>query len=173
MVRKQIADWETAQHPVPQPRKSTRQTSSVQRAHSRRRKHNSHSNYNRLGHLGVKVAPFAIVGTLFVCLLAMIIINQYATLAVIHDEAVDIKREISTLQKEEAKLLAQYELSYDLQVIEQNLLTQGIMAKPQSGQIYTIELSRPDSAEYYQKSAFFSYVSESISEIFSTIGTYF
>ena len=54
------------------------------------------------------------------------------------------------MQDQETQLKAQYELSYDLQDIERQLLASGEMMKAQSWQIYTLELSEPDAVEYHQ-----------------------
>ena len=54
------------------------------------------------------------------------------------------------MQDQETQLKAQYELSYDLQDFERQLLASGEMMKAQSWQIYTLELSEPDAVEYHQ-----------------------
>lgn len=120
-----------------------------------------------------KIAPFAVVGMLSVCLLVILMLSQYANLVAVSDEAVDLRKNMETLKADEAKLLAQYELAYDLQAIEQDMLSSGEMVKPQSGQSYTIELTRPDSAQYYQHNSLGSSFISGAKEIFSVIGTYF
>lgn len=120
-----------------------------------------------------KIAPFAVVGMLAVCLLGMLLLTQYANLVAINDNAVDLRKSMETLKADEAKLLAQYELAYDLQAIEQDMLSSGEMVKPQSGQSYSIELTRPDSAQYYKDTNLASGFINGAKEIFSVIGTYF
>lgn len=120
-----------------------------------------------------KIAPFAVVGMLAVCLLAMLMLSQYASLVEVNDSAVGLKKDIEILKVEEAKLLTQYELAYDLQAIEQQILASGEMVKPQSTQVQMIELTEPDSVEYYQNAGFGSGITKGIGEIFSTIRTYF
>ena len=120
-----------------------------------------------------KIAPFAVIGMVAVCLMAMLMLNQYANLVEINDTAVDYKKQLEVLKTEEAKLLTQYELAYDLQAIEQDVLASGEMVKPQSSQSYMIQLTEPDTVEYYQAAGFGSGILSGVSEIFSMIGTYF
>lgn len=120
-----------------------------------------------------KIAPFAVIGMLSACLLVMLMLTQYANLVAINDEAVQLRKQVETLKADEAKLLAQYELAYDLQAIEQEMIRSGEMVKPQSGQSYTVELTRPDSAQYYKHASLGSSFINGVKEIFSVIGTYF
>ena len=48
--------------------------------------------------------------------------------------------------------MSQYELAYDLQEIEKQMIASGQMNKIQNWQTYTLELSEPDSVEYYHGS---------------------
>lgn len=118
------------------------------------------------------IAPFAVLGMVAVCLLVMLTLSQYAKLVEVNDTAVHLNKEIATMKQEEAKLLARYELAYDLQAIENEFLTSGEMVKPQSGQSYVIALTRPDSAQYYEYAGFASGFIGGVKEIFSAIGTY-
>jgi len=69
---------------------------------------------------------------------------------VVNDELVDLRSDLKALQEEETKLMAQYELAYDLQEIEKQMTESGQMNKVQAWQTYTLELSEPDSVEYFQ-----------------------
>ena len=120
-----------------------------------------------------KIAPTAVAGMVIACLMAIVMLNQYAALMVINDEAVTLKNELMLLQETEAKLLTQYELSYDLQAIEEQFLSTGQMMKPQSSQIFTISLAEPDQVERYETASFGGGFLSGIQQIFSTIGTYF
>ena len=120
-----------------------------------------------------RIAPFAVLGLVSVCLMVMFMLSQYANLVAVHNEAVGFKKQLETLKTEEAKLLTQYELAYDLQAIEQEILTSGEMIKPQSSQIYMVELTEPDAVEYYQNAGIGKGILSGFREIFSTIGTYF
>ena len=73
-----------------------------------------------------------------------------AQLVMVNDQMVELRSTLSDLQDQETQLKAQYELSYDLQDIERQLLASGEMMKAQSWQIYTLELSEPDAVEYHQ-----------------------
>lgn len=120
-----------------------------------------------------KIAPFAVGGMLFACVMVLLMLSQYAKLVEVNDAAVDLRKQIETLKTEEAKLMAQYELAYDLQEIEKQMLSSGEMIKPQGEQTYTISMTRPDSAQYYDNGSLGSSFINGVREIFSVIGTYF
>ena len=69
----------------------------------------------------------------------------------VSDEMISLKSQLSNLQSEEKKLMAQYELAYDLSTIEQKVTSDGSMVKPQSSQIYTLDLSEEDSVVHYSR----------------------
>ncbi len=91
------------------------------------------------------VSPFAVIGFLAVGVLAVLLLMSYVNLTVLNDETVQLKSELSVLQDEEAKLLAQYELAYDWSALEAELTAGGTMAKPNSSQMVMLDLSEPDS----------------------------
>ena len=62
-----------------------------------------------------------------------------------------LREQLSDLQTEEAKLMAQYELAYDLSAIEETVTSNGSMVKPQAGQIYSLDLSEEDSVVHYDQ----------------------
>ena len=92
--------------------------------------------------------PGAILAILTVALVVVITLASYAQLVVVNDKVVELRNELSELQSEETQLKAQYELAYDLQEIERQMLASGEMMKVQSWQTYTLELSEPDTVEY-------------------------
>ena len=94
--------------------------------------------------------PGAILAILTVALVVVITLASYAQLVVVNDKVVELRNELSELQSEETQLKAQYELAYDLQEIERQMLASGEMMKVQSWQTYTLELSEPDTVEYHQ-----------------------
>lgn len=91
---------------------------------------------------------FLTIAVIAVIIIATLISN--AQLVMVNDQMVELRSSLSQLQSEETQLKAQYELSYDLQDIERQLLASGEMMKAQSWQIYTLELSEPDAVEYHQ-----------------------
>ena len=94
-----------------------------------------------------RVAPFAVVGFLAIGVL----LYSYVNLAVISQQVVDLKSEMTELRSEEAKLRAQYELAYDLESIEADMTTNGTMVKPQNGQTIYVDLSEPDSVTLFNQ----------------------
>lgn len=120
-----------------------------------------------------KIAPFAVIGLVAVCLLCMLFINRYANLVAANDDVVQVKSRLTELKEEEDKLMIQYEKAYDLKSIEEEFLTSGEMIKRQDEQLSTLELSEPDSVEYYEKPGFGSGIISGIRDIISAIGTYF
>ncbi len=97
-------------------------------------------------------APAAVVAILAVALVVILTLISYAKLVMINDQVVDLRGQLSQLQTEQTRLMAQYELAYDLQEIETTMLTTGQMTKVQDWQTYTLELSEPDGVEYYKES---------------------
>lgn len=96
--------------------------------------------------------PGAIGAIVVVALVVIVTLASYAQLVVVNDKMVDLRDELTQLKTEETKLRAQYELAYDLQEIERQLLSSGEMMQVQSWQTYTLELSEPDQVEYHQAS---------------------
>ena len=99
---------------------------------------------------GWKTAPKAVATIFFVAAFVVMILVSYAQLVMVNDQVVSLRSELNQLQSEETKLMAQYELAYDLKEIETQMLASGQMTKIQNWQTYTLELSEPDSVEYYQ-----------------------
>ncbi len=123
-----------------------------------------------------KISVFAVIGFLAVGIFAALVLMSYASLTTINDQAVSLRSQLTKMQTEEAKLLAQYELTYDLKSIEENVIASGEMVRPQSGQIYTIDLSEPDSVTRYQKEAPMAGAVgalNGVKEIFTNIVEYF
>ena len=95
------------------------------------------------------VSLFAITGFLAVAVVAVLVLMSYIQLDAVNSEVVSLRGELSSLEEEEARLLAQYEQAYDLNEIEESLVSQGVMSKPTSGQIIYMDLSEPDSVTLY------------------------
>ena len=98
-----------------------------------------------------QVSIFAVVGFLAVGAFAILLMLGSVQLTVVSDEVVSLREELSNLQTEEAKLMAQYELAYDLSAIEEAVTSDGSMVKLQTGQIYTLDLSEEDSVVHYDQ----------------------
>lgn len=96
-----------------------------------------------------KVSPFAVVGFLSIAVMAVLLLMCCVRLTVLNDESIQLRDQLSQLQAEEAELLARYELAYDLQAIESQLLADGTMVRPDSSQMVVLDLSEPDNVVVY------------------------
>lgn len=117
------------------------------------------------------VSPFAVIGFLAIGVMAVLLLINCVNLAVINDEAVQLRSELSDLKEEEAKLLTQYELAYDWQAIEAELTADGSMVKPGSSQMVVLDLSEPDSVIVYDQtddaSGFLEKIGGTLTDLFS------
>lgn len=98
-----------------------------------------------------RVSPFAVVGFLAVGVLAILFLLSSVRMTVINDESVQLRNQLAELQEEGTKLLAQYELAYDLQAIERQLTADGTMVRPSSSQMVVLDLSEPDNVVVYDQ----------------------
>lgn len=98
-----------------------------------------------------KVSVFAVSGFLAIAAIAVVVLLSYIQLYQINTESVNLRSQLTELKTEEAKLSAQYERTFDLQAIEESLLSTGAMVKPKSNQIIYLDLSEPDNAVVYSQ----------------------
>ena len=63
---------------------------------------------------------------------------------------VSLRSELDSLKTEESKLMARYDLAFDLSAIEAQVTADGSMTKPQSGQIVMLDMSEPDTVVRYR-----------------------
>lgn len=96
-----------------------------------------------------QISLFSVVGLLAVGVFAVLTLMTYVELTVISEEVVTMKSQMEVLKSEEAQLRAQYELAYDLNSIEAAVTARGAMVKPQSSQIFYVDLSEPDSVVFF------------------------
>jgi len=123
-----------------------------------------------------RVSVFAVVGFLAAGIFAALLLMSYVKLVTLSDEAVSLRSQLSELETKQVRLLAEYELAYDLKTIEETVTANGSMVKPQNGQIYTIELSEPDSVVRYEEKTPVAGVAgalNGVKEVFLTIVEYF
>lgn len=95
------------------------------------------------------VSPFAVTGFLCVAVLAVLILVSCARLAVYTDETVQLRSDLSDLEDEEALLMVEYELAYDLQTIKEEMLADGTLVEPTDSQTVVLDLSEPDNMVVY------------------------
>lgn len=115
------------------------------------------------------VALLAIAAVAVVLMMLM----SHAQLIMVNDQLVSARNQLSELKTEESKLMAQYELAYDLQEIESKMLSSGEMIKIQSWQTYTLELAEPDSVEYYQGSKLVEQIKALAGDFLTSLREYF
>lgn len=95
------------------------------------------------------VAPFAVVGLFAVLACTLLLVMSSARLASANRDIVKLRDELSSLQEESRMLQTKYELAYDLEAIEKQLLSDGTMIKPGAGQTVYLDLSAGDNVVYY------------------------
>lgn len=116
------------------------------------------------------------MGFLAVGVFAVLLLFSYARLMTISQQVVALNSEMTTLQSEEAKLRAQYELAYDLDAIQESLTTSGTMVEPQNGQTVYVDLSEPNTVKVFQQEEGTSGLEgmfQSVKSIAEEIVTYF
>ena len=96
------------------------------------------------------VAPFAVIGFFAVVLCALLLVMSSAQLAMANDEIVDLKASLSELQSEEKILQAKYELAFDLNAIENQMISSGSMVRAANGQTAYLDMSEGDNVVYYE-----------------------
>ena len=74
-----------------------------------------------------QVSLFAVVGFLAVGACAVLLMLGSIQLTMVNDQVVSLREELSSLETEEAKLMAQHELIYDLSEIEEKVTADGSM----------------------------------------------
>ena len=95
------------------------------------------------------VAHTAVIGFILVAVLAVMLLAGYAQIAQASNEIVRLRREASALSEENTRLTVEYGLAFDLKSVEEQVTASGAMVKPQAGQIVTLNIVEPDSAQFY------------------------
>jgi len=96
-----------------------------------------------------QVAPFAVVGFVAVAVFAALLLMSYVQFTVLNGEMVSLRNEMSSLQKENATLSAQYEKVFDIATIQ--AAVGDTMVRPTSDQVVYLDLSEPDTVVLYGK----------------------
>ena len=120
-----------------------------------------------------EVSPFAVVGFLTVAVFAVLLMLSHVRLTMVSDEVVSLRDQLSDLQSEEAKLMAEYELTFDPSAIEERVLSDGSMVKPTADQIYTLDLSEDDNVVHYDQDAQGTGFLDAVGEIVDNALSYF
>lgn len=99
-----------------------------------------------------QVSVMAVLGGAAIATLAVLMLLCYVQLTGLSGDVVALRKEFKQLQTENVSLTAQYEQMYDLATVKEAAEAAG-MSKPNSGQIFYIDLSDGDSAEVYSHQA--------------------
>lgn len=94
-----------------------------------------------------KVSPFAVIGFLAVGVFAALLLLSYVQYAMLTDQMVGLRSQVSVLQAENASLTAQYERVFDMERIQ--AAVGDTMIRPTAAQVVYIDLSEPDSVILY------------------------
>lgn len=92
-----------------------------------------------------QISIFAIAGAAAVFVFAVLVVMSCIQLNTLSEDIAGLKTQLSTLQSQESRLRTEYELAFDLSMIEAKVTSDGSMVKPQAGQILYLDLSEPDS----------------------------
>lgn len=124
-----------------------------------------------------QISLFAVVGFLAVGVFAVLVLMSSIQMITVSDDIAELKSQLTVLQKEEAKLRTQFELAFDQASIETKMTADGTMMRPQSGQIFYLDLSEPDSVEVFEDSgvplAGAAGALGSIGDVFGSVVEYF
>lgn len=119
-----------------------------------------------------QVSIFAVAGFLTVAIFAAMVLMSYVQLTMLSDQVVDLRAEYSQLKDEEARLLAQYELAFDLKSIEAAVTADGRMVKPQNSQVHYMDLSGSDSVVVYEKQTTATALGDTVQGLLNKAGEY-
>lgn len=120
-----------------------------------------------------RIAPTFLIGVLAVAAVVILTLFSYAQLVMVNDQVVGLRSQLNQLQSDQTKLQAEYELAYDLQEIETEMIGSGQMNKIQSWQTYTLELSEPDAVVYFQESTWKGDLKDMVRQALLTVKEYF
>lgn len=120
-----------------------------------------------------QVSLFAAVGAIAVALFAALVLFSYAQLTTLSSDVVALRGEYAALKTEESRLLAQYELAFDLKSIESSVTEGGRMVKPQESQIFYMDLSGSDIVVVYEDERATATLAETIQNLFRKAASYF
>ena len=97
------------------------------------------------------VAPLGIVGFAAIILLACSVLGFHVKLNEVNQQVVQVRQQLSDLQAREKALAAEYEQTFDMQDIENRMVSSGTMIQPDNSQIVYLELDEPDNAVVFNE----------------------
>ena len=122
------------------------------------------------------VAPFAIIGFLAAAAIAVVLLLGNIQLNSLYADNVQLQKQLTTLETEHADLTAQFELKFDQAKLEAAVAADGTLAKPNSNQSVSIDLSEPDNAVVYgseKQSTGVDGFFKTVGDLFSSVVEYF
>ena len=117
-----------------------------------------------------QVAPFAVVGFLAVAVFAALLLLSYVQYTVLNGEMVSLRNEMSSLQKENATLSAQYEKVFDMDTIQ--AAVGDTMVRPTNDQVVYIDLSEPDTVVVYGQESGENSLVNAVKELGAALGEF-
>ncbi|MCL2342816.1 MAG: hypothetical protein FWC62_02830 [Firmicutes bacterium] len=118
------------------------------------------------------VAPMAILGYLLVGVLMVFALLSQIRLSGISDESAKLQAQLNTLQTEHARLLVNYENTFNFTEIETYAVNVLGMQEPQQGQIFYLQTSAPDKTVILTPPEDGGGLLNRISDAFSSLGEY-
>lgn len=120
-----------------------------------------------------RISPFALIGTIAIAVFAAMVLFSYAQLTAISNDVVTLQHEYHDLKAQEAHLMAQYELAFDLKSIESKVTADGRMVRPQESQIHYMDLSGNDSVVVYEDDSPTATLGQTFGELLHKLTSYF
>ncbi len=120
-----------------------------------------------------RISPFALIGSLSIAVFAAMVLFSYAQLTALSNDVVTLQQEYHDLKAQEAHLMAQYELAFDLKSIESKVTAEGRMVRPQESQIHYMDLSGSDSIVVYEDDSPTATLGQTFGELLHKLISYF
>lgn len=120
------------------------------------------------------VAPSLVLGSFALVGMVVLLLMSYVQLNAISNEIVDMQAELTVLETEHVSLLTRYEQTFDMATIK-NAAERAGMKKPDSVQIFYMDISEPDAVTVYEDkgAGVFSRIFTSLGQGFCAAVEYF
>lgn len=95
------------------------------------------------------ISPSLLLGSIALIGMVVVLLVCYVQLNAISNEVVNMQSELTALETEHVSLLTRYEQTFDMATIK-NAAERAGMKKPDSVQIFYMDISEPDSVTVYE-----------------------